>query len=252
MGVNTEKYFYLAFFKYKYTGFAKMFICCFSARCYRKILIYLFVTNCVKTVFLTQFYPDSFEPSAELGLLLAFLSILIESSWARILINQFKEKLVFLISNHPWYLTRLACLQEEFYWVHVTRILLTSDVFSVIFHPLNPLWSFILNSHLPLLKLKLSPISWSHARPHCRGPCVQHDASTPLNKVQGGLCHSLTGAICKASSGNHFAILHFFFFGMALVTASCTMLQTSIQSCSGTLPIRSNPLHLFVTSTVKS
>lgn len=106
MGVNTEEYIYLAFFKYryKYTEFAKMFICCFSASCYRNILIYLFVTNCVKTIFLTHFYPGSSEPSAELGLPLAFLSILVEFSWERILINQFKENLYF------WYLTTLDIL----------------------------------------------------------------------------------------------------------------------------------------------
>ena len=34
-----------------------------------------------------------------------------------------------------------------------------------------------------------------------------------------------------------------------LITASCTMSQTSVHSSSGTL-IRSNPLNLFVTSTV--
>ena len=33
-------------------------------------------------------------------------------------------------------------------------------------------------------------------------------------------------------------------------TASCTMLQTSVHSSSGTLSTRSNPLNLFVTSTV--
>ena len=42
-------------------------------------------------------------------------------------------------------------------------------------------------------------------------------------------------AICKASSDNHFAFLHFFFMGMVLITASCTMSQTSIHSSSGTL-----------------
>ena len=57
-------------------------------------------------------------------------------------------------------------------------------------------------------------------------------------------------AICKASSDNHFAFLHFFFLGMVLITDSCTMSQTSIHSSSGTLSIRSNPLNLFVTSTV--
>ena len=30
-------------------------------------------------------------------------------------------------------------------------------------------------------------------------------------------------AICKASSGNHFAFLYFLFLGMVLITASCTM-----------------------------
>ena len=37
---------------------------------------------------------------------------------------------------------------------------------------------------------------------------------------------------------------------MVLITASCTMSQTSIHSSSGTLSIRSNPLNLFVASTV--
>ena len=33
----------------------------------------------------------------------------------------------------------------------------------------------------------------------------------------------LFSAICKASSDNHFAFLHFFFLGMVLITVSCTM-----------------------------
>ena len=44
--------------------------------------------------------------------------------------------------------------------------------------------------------------------------------------------------------------LCFFFLGMVLIMASCTMLWTSIHSCSGTLSIRSNALNLFVTSPV--
>ena len=55
---------------------------------------------------------------------------------------------------------------------------------------------------------------------------------------------------CKASSDNHFAFLHFFFLGMVLIPASCTVSRTSVYSSSGTLNIRSNPLNLFVTSTV--
>ena len=60
----------------------------------------------------------------------------------------------------------------------------------------------------------------------------------------------LFSAICKASSDNYFAFLHFFFLGMVLITASCTMSWTSICSFSGTLSIRSNPLNLIVTPTI--
>ena len=42
-------------------------------------------------------------------------------------------------------------------------------------------------------------------------------------------------AMCKASSDNHFAFLHFIFLGMVLITDSCTMSQTSVHSSSGTL-----------------
>ena len=57
-------------------------------------------------------------------------------------------------------------------------------------------------------------------------------------------------AICKASPDSHFAFLHFFSMGMVLIPVSCTMLQTSVHSSSGTLSIRSRPLNLFLTSTV--
>ena len=60
----------------------------------------------------------------------------------------------------------------------------------------------------------------------------------------------LSSAICKASSDNCFAFLHFFFFGMILVTVSYTLLQISVHTCLGTLYTRSNPLNLFVTFTV--
>ena len=58
----------------------------------------------------------------------------------------------------------------------------------------------------------------------------------------------LFSAVCKVSSNNHFAFLHFFFLGMVLIS-SCTRLQTSIHSSSGSLFIRSNLLNLFVIST---
>ena len=52
-------------------------------------------------------------------------------------------------------------------------------------------------------------------------------------------------ALCKAASDSHFAFLHLFFLGMVFIPASCTMLQTSLHSSSGTLSIRSNTLSHF-------
>ena len=60
----------------------------------------------------------------------------------------------------------------------------------------------------------------------------------------------LSSAICKASPYNHFAFLYFFFFGMVLDTASYTVSPTSVHSSSSTLFTRSNPLNLFIISSV--
>ena len=40
---------------------------------------------------------------------------------------------------------------------------------------------------------------------------------------------------CKSSSDNHFAFLHFFFLGMVLFLACCTMSRTYVHSSSGTV-----------------
>ena len=45
-------------------------------------------------------------------------------------------------------------------------------------------------------------------------------------------------------------LLVFLFLGIALVTVSCTVLQISVHSSSGTLTTRSNPSNLFITATV--
>ena len=70
---------------------------------------------------------------------------------------------------------------------------------------------------------------------------VGHDWVTELTELTDCL---LSWAISKTSSDNHFT---FFFFGMVLFTAS---FWNCIHSSSGTLSTRSNPLNLFVTSTV--
>ena len=64
------------------------------------------------------------------------------------------------------------------------------------------------------------------------------------------LASVLFSAICKASSDSQSAFLHVFYLGMVLIPISCTMSWTSAHRSSGTLTIRSNPLNLFVTSTV--
>ena len=53
--------------------------------------------------------------------------------------------------------------------------------------------------------------------------CIQIDISFLFSAI-----HSLFSAICKASSDNHFAILHFFFLGMILIPASYTTSGTSL------------------------
>ena len=63
------------------------------------------------------------------------------------------------------------------------------------------------------------------------------------------LCSS---TVSKVSSDNHFAFLLFFFFGMVLFAASCTILWTSVHGSSGSLSTRSNLFNLFVTSTANS
>ena len=62
--------------------------------------------------------------------------------------------------------------------------------------------------------------------------CIQMGISFLFSLTLDSLPFS---AIYKASSDNHFAFLHFFSLGMVLITASCTMSQTSIHSSSGTL-----------------
>ena len=52
-------------------------------------------------------------------------------------------------------------------------------------------------------------------------------------------------AICKASPDSHFAFLHFFSMGMALIPVSCTMSRTSFHSSSGILSIRSSQIKLI-------
>ena len=51
--------------------------------------------------------------------------------------------------------------------------------------------------------------------------CIQLGISFPFSLA---FCSPSFSAMCKASSGNHFAFSNFFFFGIVLVTAYCTAL----------------------------
>ena len=101
-----------------------------------------------------------------------------------------------------------------------------SLVFPILLFPSVSLHCSLKNTLLSLLT-----ILWNSA---FRWVCLSFPPLT--------FCSLLFSAICKASSDNHFALWFFFFLGMILVTASCTVLWISICVCSGTLSIRSNPL----------
>ena len=73
--------------------------------------------------------------------------------------------------------------------------------------------------------------------------CIQMDISLLFSYASASLLFS---AIWNASSDKHLAFLHFFLFGMVLITTSCTMLQTSVHSSSDTLSISANPLNVFI------
>ena len=75
--------------------------------------------------------------------------------------------------------------------------------------------------------------------------CIQMDISFLFSFT----FHFSSQLFCKVSD-NHFAFLHFFFLGTVLISASYIILQISVHSSLGTLSIRSNPLNLFVTSTI--
>ena len=109
-----------------------------------------------------------------------------------------------------------------------------SLVFPILFLPSISLHCLLTKAFLSLLAILWKPVfSW-----------VYHSLSPlPFTSL-------LFSAICKTFLDNDFAFLHFIFFVIVLFSVSCTMLWTSIHSFSGSLSATSNPLNLFVTSTV--
>lgn len=99
----------------------------------------------------------------------------------RILLSQFsKNPHPPSVSDHPQYLITLASLQQEFCWVSLTRLSLTPDVFSVIFHSLTP--TLLLSYKFPLILVEVraeSHLSSPRARPHCSGSHTHLDVYLP-------------------------------------------------------------------------
>ena len=132
---------------------------------------------------------------------------------------------------------------------------MVSVLYCVIFACHIPLISqFFLKSSLCFLILLFSSISLHYSLRKLLylsllffGTLIQMDISFFFSFAFSSL---LSLGICKASSDSHFALLHVFFLRIVLFTTSCTKLQTSVHSSSGTLSIRSNLLNLFVTSTI--
>ena len=81
-------------------------------------------------------------------------------------------------------------------------------------------------------------------------PCYSLELCVQFAVHSLPLASLLSSAIWKASLYNYFAFLDFFFLGMVLVTTTCTDLWTSVHTSSGSLSTISNPLNLFITSTV--
>ena len=81
------------------------------------------------------------------------------------------------------------------------------------------------------------PPSWALPRAQADAP-LPHLALTGANTSPPGQPQEQT------------PFLHFFSMGMVPIPVSCTMSQTSVHISSVTLSSRSNPLNLFVTSTV--
>ena len=97
-----------------------------------------------------------------------------------------------------------------------------------------PFLSFI----VPIFAWKFPLISLTFLKRSLLFPTLLFSSISYLSWLFFGTLHSngyffpfllclllLFSVICKVSSNNHFAFLHFFFLGMVLIPASCTMLQ---------------------------
>ena len=96
----------------------------------------------------------------------------------------------------------------------ISHFLKKSLVFPILFFPSIPLQFSLKKAFLSLLSILWnSAFSWVYL------------SNSPLFFIS-----LLSSAICKAFSDNHFASLNFFFFGMVLITAFCTVIRHSGQN----------------------
>ena len=103
----------------------------------------------------------------------------------------------------------------------------------------------------PILLFSSIPLHWSLRKPFLSLFAILWNSEFRWIYVSFSLLpftSLLFSPIYKAFSDQHFAFLHLFFLEMVLITASCSMLWTSVHSSSGT-HLSDNPLNL-VTPTV--
>ena len=143
-------------------------------------------------------------------------------SWRYFVYSSVYSFHLFLISYASIrFISFLSFIVPIFAW----NVPLISLVFlnRLIVFPILLLPSISLHYSLKKAFLALLVILWNSA---FRWVCLSF-SSLPFTSL-------LFSAICKTSSYHYFAFLHFFSLGMVLITISCTMLQTSIHSSSGT------------------
>ena len=120
-------------------------------------------------------------------------------------------------SSQPRDWTQVSCIVDRRFTVWATR----EEIYSLS-HSVVP--SITLQWSLGKAFLSFCPILWNSAFKWV------YLFFSPLSFIS-----LLFSAICKASSDNHFAFLHFFLLEMVLVIAFWIMLWTSAHSSSSTL-----------------
>ena len=165
----------------------------------------------------------------------AHLTLLSRMSGCRWVITPLWSLRSFLYSSSVY-----SCHLYLIYFASVRSIPLLSFIVSI-FALKFPLVSLLLwkgSLVFPILSFSSISLHWSQRKAFLSLLAILWNSDfiwvylsfSPLPSIS-----FLFSAMCKASSDNNFAFFYFFFLGMILIAASCTMSRTSVHSFSGTL-----------------